>query len=633
MSHGTADDVQIRERLGTSLKGLAERDAFPRWWLPAAAVALVWMSWPIASLTPEAGLDGSWQIALSLAARHRLSFGRDLVFTYGPLGFLAHPRLVTFPTALAAIAFAAATQFALCLLLLRRTLRTYPWYVALLLTYSVVAMLAASGFSNLGDYSLFFVLFFVVAALQGEQRPPIWLLPLVTLLATCELLIKVSDGLIAFVLLSLAAWRTRPGGWRSEAILAASGVTSLALVWVGTGGRLADLPRWLYESLHIVKAYTPAMAIEATSTGVYLQAVIFILVAAVLVIVTFRHLERSRSLPLAAALAIYTFAYFKEGFVRLDPIHASLFFAAFATAVLTITWTAQTRWVAATLVLGLLGAVATITSNTSFFYRPSVRMAEAMNQLESLAHSDREITAARRDIRESIKLDPRTVQLLRGHTVDVQPYETSAVWGYGLTWRPEPLLQSYVALDHELDRFNAKFIEKHGADRVLVQRESPALDGRNALYLAPESYLVLLCSYRQLHAYRDWTTLGRATNRCGSARRLSSLQASQGQSVRVPAAPSPSDVVVARMQIPTTLKQRLADFIFKRPYAPGINLDAEQYRLVTAVARGPLVLRVPKSSGFSPALGGGLSYDRLSVLNVASPVRIEFFALHLREGA
>jgi hypothetical protein len=632
MSHDTADDVQIRERLGDSPKSLGQSDAFPRWWLPAAAAALVWMSWPVASLTPEAGLDGSWQIALSLAARDRLSFGRDLVFSYGPLGFLAHPRLVTFPTALAAIAFAAASQFGLCLLLLRRTLRTYPWYLSLLLTYSVVAMLAASGFSNLGDYSLFFVLFFVVAALQDEQRPLVWLLPVVSLLATCELLIKVSDGLVAFVLLSLAAWRTQPGGWRSEAILASSGVTSLALVWVATGGRLADLPRWLYESLHIVKAYTPAMAIEAISTGVYLQAAIFIIVAAVLVVVAFRHLERSRSFPLTAALAIYTFAYFKEGFVRLDFIHASLFFAAFAIAVLTIAWSAQTRWVAATLVLGLLGAVATVTSNTSFFYRPSVRMAEAMNQLELLAHSDREIKAARRDLRESLELDTPTLELLRGHTVDVQPDETSAVWAYGLTWRPEPLLQSYVALDHELDRFNASFIAQRGAERILLQKESPALDGRNALYLAPESYLVLLCRYRQLHAYRDWGTLGRATNRCGSVRRLTSVQASQGQSVRVPAAPSASDVVFARMQIPTTLKQRLADFVFKRRYTPAIDLDEKQYRLVTAVARGPLVLRVPKSSGFSPAFGGELSYERLSVLNVGSPVRIEFFALRLREG-
>src|ERR1700730_10365439 len=37
---------------------------------------------------PEGGLDNSWNIAINLAYKYHLQFGRDFAFTYGPLGFL-----------------------------------------------------------------------------------------------------------------------------------------------------------------------------------------------------------------------------------------------------------------------------------------------------------------------------------------------------------------------------------------------------------------------------------------------------------------------------------------------------------------------------------------------------------------
>src|ERR1700722_6371960 len=42
--------------------------------------------------TPGAGLDNSWNIAIHLAHKYRLVFGKGFAFTYGPLGIL-HSRL------------------------------------------------------------------------------------------------------------------------------------------------------------------------------------------------------------------------------------------------------------------------------------------------------------------------------------------------------------------------------------------------------------------------------------------------------------------------------------------------------------------------------------------------------------
>lgn len=56
----------------------------------AAVVGL--LTWPVISLAPEPRvLDPSWQAALHMSFRSGLHFGRDVIFTYGPLGFLALP--------------------------------------------------------------------------------------------------------------------------------------------------------------------------------------------------------------------------------------------------------------------------------------------------------------------------------------------------------------------------------------------------------------------------------------------------------------------------------------------------------------------------------------------------------------
>lgn len=36
---------------------------------------------------PEASLDGSWRMALGYFFQHGFQFGKEVIFTYGPLGF------------------------------------------------------------------------------------------------------------------------------------------------------------------------------------------------------------------------------------------------------------------------------------------------------------------------------------------------------------------------------------------------------------------------------------------------------------------------------------------------------------------------------------------------------------------
>ena len=69
-------------------------------------------SWPgtAASLAPYAGLDGSWQAAMAMAAHQHLPFGTQVIWTYGPLGFLTSGQLYYAGTAIVAFLFKLAPR-------------------------------------------------------------------------------------------------------------------------------------------------------------------------------------------------------------------------------------------------------------------------------------------------------------------------------------------------------------------------------------------------------------------------------------------------------------------------------------------------------------------------------------------
>src|SRR4051812_11003630 len=91
------------------------RPAAPQ--LPAAALlvgfAVLVLAWTPIGRVPTAGPDPSWQGALHMAASSGLVWGRDLVFTYGPLGFLQTPGFWTSTTGTLAVLYQVAVGLAL----------------------------------------------------------------------------------------------------------------------------------------------------------------------------------------------------------------------------------------------------------------------------------------------------------------------------------------------------------------------------------------------------------------------------------------------------------------------------------------------------------------------------------------
>ena len=427
-------------------------------------------------------------------------------------------------------------------------------------------------------------------------------------------------------------WRLRPGGWRSELVLGGLFAGALALLWLLTGNRLRDLPEWFRESLHVVSGYTSAMALEGRGRGWdYAVAGALVAVGAVAVGLEARRVGRARGVALCLVAAAFAFAYFKEGFVRHDG-HVNYFFAAIAVGAIAFAGRGRVQQVVVLVLAAgaVLAIVRTPDHELSNLYRPGTTASAALDQIRTVADGSdrRKAAAAAKDaIRRYAAVDAATLRAVRGHRVDVVPYETSVVWGYGLRWRPEPVLQWHVAYDSHLDEVNARALVERGAERVLRHVDWPALDGKNPHHEAPATFLALLCNYRDVHVAAAWEVLARVAPRCGAPRLLSTTEARTGQALRVPRAPTRQDVVLARIHLARPLLQGLQLTAFKQLDLPQMTLDGERYRFVST--DGPLVLRLPRSAGIAPTRGGSVDYSTMSLRHVPSPFRVDFYAMRI----
>ena len=118
------------------------------WTLGGLVFAVTWAGGLVPPFDPL-NIDSSAHAGLQMAATQRLDFGSEIVFTYGPLGFLHVPELV-YPTTLRiAFAYALAIHAALaitCVAVLRPTFRLLPAAaVALLLAALAGAACRPSG--------------------------------------------------------------------------------------------------------------------------------------------------------------------------------------------------------------------------------------------------------------------------------------------------------------------------------------------------------------------------------------------------------------------------------------------------------------------------------------------------------
>jgi len=576
-----------------------------------ALTACVFLAAPVTVRMPSAGLDPSWMLALEQARRQRLRFGSQLVFTYGPWGFLDYPVALGRFSLLAATAFAVVTIVVAWVVFDRAVRRVLPEPGAAIAAAAVVALaaqvvtvssvlLAAAALAAMG---------FVGAGPTGRHR---WVPAAVAGCAAFLVQVKFSEGVIlTAIALSCGVLAPVARLRRSAEVLVALLATTV-LAWLSAGQSLADLPVWWWRSVEVARGYTEAMALEGKPNVLpyLLIAAVLGVSAAYLVRLAATRRDRRAVLGVTVIAVLMLFLGFREGTGRHGPGHQHYFYL-FALPVMA--WFLPS---ARSVVLRSAALAATVALSTvSLLPDPHAALERWSTGLQTMtdgsfrnAALDRARIAAQR----GYGLSPAVRAAVAGSPVAVDPTEATLTWAYGLNWHPVPAFQSYVAYTAMLDRLNARALVDAPPDQAILRSAIRAVDGRNILWDPPRYLLAELCDYRVAAADRRWLLLRKSGHRCSAPVRIATQRVEAGQSVATPRVGADQILVVSFSERRAGAAVRAGRLVNKSFSPLTVRAAGSTFRLPRALADGPLLVSMPAKAGWPAAFGGSTDYGSLT---------------------
>lgn len=327
-----------------------------------AVVAISVLSWPPV-VAISTGLDPSWKLALHQAFSHGLSWGSDIVFSYGPLGFLSEATPFVGWTSGLALFFTACVYVVGVGTLLRYAVALLPVWVAVLVTLIIARIMVRIPVFELVEVLAF--LWLIHVCINSRRRD--WPVVVVALgiLVAFLLIAKVSVGIAVGAMGAAAACRITTPWWRGMgAFLAAVPIAAVAL-WAASGQKVGDLPGYVVGSGEIVRGYSDAMGVTLFVEPLLLYLLFGATVAllAVGLVLAARPLSRPDRAAVIAIGVLFAFAVWKASFVRADghAVYAFMAAAMVGMPLLATAAVARLRWPA----IAVLVTTAAFTSGVA----------------------------------------------------------------------------------------------------------------------------------------------------------------------------------------------------------------------------------------------------------------------------
>lgn len=490
------------------------------------------LSIPLNLITaPSSGMEASWQIGLNMALHQDLVWGRDIVFTYGPLGFL-QTRLSLYVTGLPIVLFSVSVWINVMFIFFYflkecKLISLKDFLVAIV----VVVMFYYVVKIEVSTTLLYIILFHLLYSLKHSTHLSVFV---ATITGSLAIFIKVTYffPLIVIFGLYLATVISFNTGVNKQKVFLAYGF-SILLISVLCFFLHIDFQQYVSASLHIVGAYNDAMMqipskeslliwplylIIPVSKPVILSAAILIitfLITAPFLLMTVQSLWINRFHYLTTLTVLFClfflFLTFKYAFVR----HGGLSYL-YPPVLLYL--------------LGLMACFSSVTKKMARYYTffvclvlfpPSVllinryvMLRETFTYYSLLLKAKSFLWKKPPDLNNSLNkhgayIIPDSVKNKIGaQTVDIMPMEISLAYFNNLHYNPRPVIQSYAAYDSFLDTKNFNFYNSLQAPEFVIYATS-TIDNRYHFYDEPKTKFNLLKHYYVVDSFHNQLLLQR----------------------------------------------------------------------------------------------------------------------------
>ncbi len=450
-------------------------------------------------------LDSSWQAVLEEAFFNKWQFGKDIIFTGGPLSLLYSPTSNGYYPILQV--FAESLVLFLAIFAIFNALRHQPGWIHGII---FVSLFCASAAGNDGIFlsSIAAVSF----RLLGGNVKIHWIVCLYFFVAILSLM-KFSFavmGLGCSVLLSLYnIWQK---DYKTAAILLGTYLLILCCIWMAVGQTPINLPAYYINSFSIANGHLWSMH-NHERASVFLALVLILLLASIPILVwAIRNGHRPVNWAILGVSAITLFLTWKAGIVR--PDHHLTFFlqGSVLLPAMILQFIEPKRWAHNWVLLCF------ISFFLSCFWMVPTNREHTINRafinfqkgIQTITNPGSVLTHFS-DVIPLVKSDhnlPRIQDRVGQESIDVLLYHQGILLLNNLNYQPRPTVQSYVAYNEHLAGLNYKHMLDNPPHYIL--NRIGVIDGRYATVEDNLYYREFLQRYIPVFTEKEFLLLERS---------------------------------------------------------------------------------------------------------------------------
>lgn len=566
--------------LGFARSPRAEKESLPKPTSLAVPLAvaiglmLIIVTIPPPPMRLDIDVDSSLSQVLNYANERGLQHGKDLVFTYGPLGFLTffyfspHTPVLRLVVDVA-LSFTAAAGISLVAWRMRLVWR---WLLLLVCAWVGANVWPRTDWLINCGLLGWGLLCFVESGRRLIGSATVFvLLGAFAALSKASFLVLVGVG-ITFISMNQLNQRR----WRLGVGMLMGFLTVYFLGWVLAGQRLGNWGTYFRNSLAMIQGYNATLGWEGAE---FVRAAGWKLAWCLPGIVLLRTLtaftstsarRRWRRFWLTLFVGWLTYAFWKHGWVRVDPFHVKMFLGSVAVVALAMEVLPSANQAAKFIAraCGLVGCLIALGAIESL-YLPSLTksLTEPARAFGENARSLINPVGYFSRMRENIAANqaeaqlPRLREIVGKATVDVYGQHPGYTLFNEMDYRPRPVFQSYAACNATLMKLNEEF---YGAPSrpEFVLFQLVAMDGK--FPVLEDAYLLrqLLANYTPVAAEQRYLLLKAGALRATQLKLLEARATTFGR--RIDLSQFGNVPLWLEVDVQPTLLGRLRNF-FSRP--------------------------------------------------------------------
>lgn len=504
------------------------------------------------------GLDGSWQVALNLAWERKFVFGKEFLFTYGPLGIISPryafpgaflPMLLSDLLLIGSISFllykiwdeSRSVVIGLMALGISIGMPQYIFGVELSISYMVITMC------------------FVFHYLKTKQ---FIYLALASLTSVLSFYIKLNSGLVCGILLIGTVIYLLVFRKISIKLALGSCFSFLILLLLGSLILSVDLLTYIRGGVEIAAGYNEAMVLNTKEfPQVLVMAVIFFSMFIGYSLYRLLSLIKDPvSLLHFGWIAATSFVVFKQGYVRADG-HVLAFPQWIGVIFGLGSWYLSAKNYHGLKILSVIALIISISISDD-------KISESLlpNRISAIASYASDVSLSKEEAQSLyLKKQPgilpqEIIKKISGSKVDIFPWDIFHIFSENLNYHPRPVMQSYSAYTPYLDQLNASAFSSSSGPEFIIFR-SGAIDERYPWFDESLTKQTIARNFRVVEQKNEWLLLQRLSRELERSRGPAGEERRAfGEWIKLPES---LDLVYGRFAIKYTLLGSLSKFFYQ----------------------------------------------------------------------